>query len=185
MNAIVLDNLRKCYGDLWAVDGVSFEVRRGEIFGMVGPNGAGKTTTIECLEGLRRATEGRASVLGLDTPQNLIASLDAENRVVFAVDSPIDLIPFRAIPGVSRVAQAVGMIAAFPMMFLSGSAIPLEVLPQSVRNISRFIPLTHVVTLMRGLWTGASWGKHLTEAAVLAGVLLIGMLLSARFFRWE
>jgi ABC-2 type transport system permease protein len=85
----------------------------------------------------------------------------------------------------ARVAQAVGMIAAFPMMFLSGSAIPLEVLPQSVRNISRFIPLTHVVTLMRGLWTGASWGKHLTEAAVLAGVLLIGMLLSARFFRWE
>jgi len=59
----------------------------------------------------------------------------------------------------ARVAQAVGMIAAFPMMFLSGSAIPLEVLPQSVRSISRFIPLTHVVTLMRGLWTGASWGK--------------------------
>jgi ABC-2 type transport system permease protein len=85
----------------------------------------------------------------------------------------------------ARVAQAIGMIAAFPMMFLSGSAIPLEVLPQSVRNISRFIPLTHVVTLMRGLWTGESWGKHLTEAAVLGGVLLIGILLSARFFRWE
>jgi ABC-2 type transport system permease protein len=85
----------------------------------------------------------------------------------------------------ARVAQAIGMIATFPMMFLSGSAIPLEVLPQSVRNISRFIPLTHVVTLMRGLWTGASWGKHLTEAAVLGGVLLVGMLLSARFFRWE
>jgi ABC-2 type transport system permease protein len=85
----------------------------------------------------------------------------------------------------ARVAQAVGMIAAFPMMFLSGSTIPLEVLPQSVRNISRFIPLTHVVTLMRGLWAGESWGKHLTEAAVLSGVLLGGMLLSARFFRWE
>ena len=113
MNAIVLDNLRKCYGDLWAVDGVSFEVRRGEIFGMVGPNGAGKTTTIECLEGLRRATEGRASVVGLDPPQNLIASLDAENRVVFAVDSPIDLVPFRAIPGVSRVEQTGGRIIVF------------------------------------------------------------------------
>lgn len=85
----------------------------------------------------------------------------------------------------ARIAQAVGMIAAFPMMFLSGSAMPLEVLPQSVRNISRFIPLTHVVTLMRGLWVGESWLKHLTEAAVLGGVLVVGVILSARFFRWE
>ncbi len=85
----------------------------------------------------------------------------------------------------ARVAQAIGMVAAFPMMFLSGSAIPLEVLSQSVRNISRFIPLTYVVTLMRGLWAGAGWGKHLTETAVLGGLLLAGMFLSARLFRWE
>jgi ABC-2 type transport system permease protein len=85
----------------------------------------------------------------------------------------------------ARSAQAVGMIATFPMMFLSGSAIPLEVLPPSVRNVARFIPLTHVVTLMRGLWAGESWVKHLTEAAVLGGVLTIGIILSARFFRWE
>jgi ABC-2 type transport system permease protein len=85
----------------------------------------------------------------------------------------------------ARIAQAAGMIAAFPMMFLSGSAIPLEVLPQSVRKISQFIPLTHVVTLMRGLWAGESWGKHLTEAAVLGGVLIAGTILSARFFRWD
>jgi ABC-2 type transport system permease protein len=85
----------------------------------------------------------------------------------------------------ARIAQAVGMVATFPMMFLSGSAIPLEVLPQSVRSVSRFIPLTHVVTLMRGLWAGESWGKHMTELAVLGGVLVIGIILSARFFRWE
>lgn len=66
MDVIVLDNLRKSYGDLRAVDGVSFEVRRGEIFGMVGPNGAGKTTTIECLEGLRRPSAGGVRVLDLD-----------------------------------------------------------------------------------------------------------------------
>jgi ABC-2 type transport system permease protein len=70
-------------------------------------------------------------------------------------------------------------------MFLSGSAIPLEVLPQSVRNISRFLPLTHVVTLMRGLWAGEGWAEHLTEVAVLGGVLVVGIILSARFFRWE
>ena len=89
------------------------------------------------------------------------------------------------IASTARIAQAIGMIAAFPMMFLSGSAIPLEVLPQSVRNVSRFIPLTHVVTLMRGLWAGESWVKHQTEAAVLGGVLVVGIILSARFFRWE
>jgi ABC-2 type transport system ATP-binding protein len=64
--AIVLDGLRKSYADVLAVDGISFGVCRGEIFGMVGPNGAGKTTTIECLEGLRRPSSGRVSVLGLD-----------------------------------------------------------------------------------------------------------------------
>jgi len=66
MTAISIDRLHKSYGDLRAVDGVSFEVSPGEIFGMVGPNGAGKTTTIECLEGLRRPDDGRLSVLGLD-----------------------------------------------------------------------------------------------------------------------
>jgi ABC-2 type transport system ATP-binding protein len=66
LSAIAVDGLRKRYDDVCAVDGVSFEVGRGEIFGMVGPNGAGKTTTIECLEGLRRPTDGRVSVLGLD-----------------------------------------------------------------------------------------------------------------------
>jgi ABC-2 type transport system ATP-binding protein len=49
-----------------AVDGISFEVAEGEIFGLVGPNGAGKTTTIECLEGLRRPTSGHVRVLGMD-----------------------------------------------------------------------------------------------------------------------
>jgi ABC-2 type transport system permease protein len=85
----------------------------------------------------------------------------------------------------ARVAQAAGMIFAFPMMFLSGSAIPLEVLPQSIRKIASFIPLTHVVTLMRGLWAGEGWGRHLMEVAVLGGILILGVALSARFFRWE
>lgn len=66
MQVITVDNLRKAYGDVRAVDGVSFEIRPAEIFGMVGPNGAGKTTTIECLEGLRRVDSGRVLVLGLD-----------------------------------------------------------------------------------------------------------------------
>jgi ABC-2 type transport system ATP-binding protein len=69
MNAVIVENLHKNYGDVRAVRGVTFEVRHGEIFGMVGPNGAGKTTTIECLEGLLRPTEGHLTVLGLN-PQH-------------------------------------------------------------------------------------------------------------------
>jgi len=65
-DVIEVEDLRKAYGDVVAVDGVSFEVRQGEIFGMVGPNGAGKTTTIECIEGLRRPDAGSVRLLGLD-----------------------------------------------------------------------------------------------------------------------
>jgi ABC-2 type transport system ATP-binding protein len=64
--AVTVEGLRKRYGQVTAVDGVSFEMRHGEILGMVGPNGAGKTTTIECIEGLRRPDEGTVRVLGLD-----------------------------------------------------------------------------------------------------------------------
>jgi ABC-2 type transport system ATP-binding protein len=63
---ISVTDLRRHYGDVKAVDGVSFEVQRGEVFGMLGPNGAGKTTTIEILEGLNRADSGSIAVLGLD-----------------------------------------------------------------------------------------------------------------------
>jgi len=64
--AIVVQDLRKSYGELAAVDGVSFTVERGEVFGLLGPNGAGKTTTIEILEGYRRRDSGEVSVLGFD-----------------------------------------------------------------------------------------------------------------------
>jgi ABC-2 type transport system ATP-binding protein len=65
-DVIQVRELRKQYGDLLAVAGISFDVREGEIFGMVGPNGAGKTTTIECIEGLRRPDSGTLRVLGED-----------------------------------------------------------------------------------------------------------------------
>ena len=85
----------------------------------------------------------------------------------------------------ARIAQTVGMVIAFPMMFLSGATIPLEVLPATVREVARFIPLTHVVTLLRGLWAGEAWSKHLTEVVVLVGVLVVGTAISAKTFRWE
>jgi ABC-2 type transport system ATP-binding protein len=63
---VVIENLRKSYGELRAVDGVSFEVRRGEVFGLLGPNGAGKTTTVEIIEGLRGQDSGGVRVCGFD-----------------------------------------------------------------------------------------------------------------------
>ncbi len=68
MDAAVVQvtDLVRHYGDVKAVDGISFHVRRGEIFGLLGPNGAGKTTTIEMLEGLNKPDSGVAEVLGID-----------------------------------------------------------------------------------------------------------------------
>jgi len=63
---IVVSDLRKRYGDLVAVDGVSFEVAEGEVFGILGPNGAGKTTTLEMVEGMRPIDEGGAVIDGVD-----------------------------------------------------------------------------------------------------------------------
>src|SRR5262249_59131471 len=58
--------IRKTYGATVALDNVSFDVQRGEIFGLIGPNGAGKTTTLECVEGLRKPDRGTIAVLDLD-----------------------------------------------------------------------------------------------------------------------
>ena len=82
---IRVSGLKKFYGDVKAVDGVSFEVGRGEVFGMLGPNGAGKTTTIEILEGLRDLDEGTADVLGLDVrkhPQSIKQRIGVQLQTV-------------------------------------------------------------------------------------------------------
>jgi ABC-2 type transport system ATP-binding protein len=68
--AIIATDLHKQYGKTRAVDGITFSVESGEIFGMLGPNGAGKTTTIEMIEGIRDADSGNIEVLGLHQPQD-------------------------------------------------------------------------------------------------------------------
>jgi len=79
--AIEVDGLRKSYGAHEAVRGISFNVRRGEVFGLLGPNGAGKTTTIEILEGYRDRTAGHVAVLGMD-PADRSAALRAGVGIV-------------------------------------------------------------------------------------------------------
>lgn len=69
---IKVKNLVKKYGKLTAVNEISFDVEKGEIFGLLGENGAGKTTTLEILEGLRRATDGKIEILGHDVSSSPI-----------------------------------------------------------------------------------------------------------------
>ncbi|MQG32099.1 MAG: ABC transporter ATP-binding protein [SAR202 cluster bacterium] len=69
-NIIQVHDLRKSYGDLKAVDGISFGVSAGEVFGILGPNGAGKTTTVEILEGMRAPDNGIAVVNGIDVQKD-------------------------------------------------------------------------------------------------------------------
>jgi ABC-2 type transport system ATP-binding protein len=67
MDSIIrVENLTKRYGEVAAVNGVTFAVEKGEVFGILGPNGAGKTTTVEMIEGLRKPDGGRISVCGID-----------------------------------------------------------------------------------------------------------------------
>lgn len=67
---IIVQNLKKRYGDKQAVDGVSFEVKKGEIFGILGPNGAGKTTTLEMMETLRTIDEGSVIIDSIDVAEH-------------------------------------------------------------------------------------------------------------------
>ncbi|MDR1993761.1 MAG: ABC transporter ATP-binding protein [Nitrososphaerota archaeon] len=70
MASIEVGGLKKYYGNLKAVDGISFSVKKGEVFGLLGPNGAGKTTTIEIMEGLRERDSGDVKILGFDPWKN-------------------------------------------------------------------------------------------------------------------
>jgi len=85
----------------------------------------------------------------------------------------------------ARTAQVVGMVLLYPMLFLSGAGFPRELLPEAIKNISVFLPLTYVVNLLRGLWVGEAWSHHTTDVIVLASILITGILVSIKTFRWE
>jgi ABC-2 type transport system permease protein len=85
----------------------------------------------------------------------------------------------------ARVAQVVGMVVFYPMIFLSGATIPREVLPETVRQYSQALPLAHAVSLLRGLWTGGAWGDYTKEVIVLLGLAVMSVIVAVRTFRWE
>jgi ABC-2 type transport system permease protein len=85
----------------------------------------------------------------------------------------------------ARTAQVIGMVLLYPMLFLSGAGLPRELLPETIKKVSAFLPLTYVVNLLRGLWIGEPWSKHWLDVGVLAGMLLLGIIVSLKTFRWE
>src|SRR5690554_4113325 len=103
VNVIEVRDVVKRYGDVVAVNGVSFSVRQGEIFVIVGPNGAGKTTTVEMLAGLRRPDEGEVQLLGLDPGRQ-----EAELRRRIGVQ-----LQQAALPDRMKVWEAMDLFASF------------------------------------------------------------------------
>jgi ABC-2 type transport system permease protein len=87
--------------------------------------------------------------------------------------------------GFTLSAQILAMLLYFPNIFLSGATVPKEIFPPAMRLVSKAVPMTYVVNLLQGLWFGSPWGKHITEVVVLAALLVVGVVLSAKTFRWE
>lgn len=81
--------------------------------------------------------------------------------------------------------QIVAYLLFFPMLFLSGVGYPTQLLPQGLQQIANFLPLTYVVKLLQGLWLGDSWGNHLKDVLILGALLVVSVIISAKFFRWR
>jgi ABC-2 type transport system permease protein len=83
----------------------------------------------------------------------------------------------------ARTAQAVGMAIFYPMLFLSGAAMPRYVMPEFIQDVSQLLPLTHVVILIEDLWLFGTW--NVASLTVVVTMFVIGLIVSRRTFRWE
>ena len=161
--AIEVQGLRKSYGSLVAVDGISFTVREREIFGLLGPNGAGKTTTVEILEGLRQADAGTVMVAGVDVRRDP----KAVKRLI----------------GVQLQSSA---FFSGLLMFLSGIFFPRSVLPGWLQTITQYSPLSYVSDGLRSISVdGASLWAVRWDLVGISVWLVISAAIAARLFRWE
>lgn len=85
----------------------------------------------------------------------------------------------------ARTAQIVALALLYPMLILSGAAWPRELMPTTVQKFAAFLPMTYVVNLLRGLWVGEAWGQHLMDVGVLIAMLVLGIVMAMKTFRWE
>ena len=85
----------------------------------------------------------------------------------------------------ARFAQPVGTLILYPMLGVSGLFLPISALPPPAHAVARIVPLTYVVSLLRGIWRGEGWAAHLGDVGALALIFVICTVISARVFRWE
>jgi ABC-2 type transport system permease protein len=85
----------------------------------------------------------------------------------------------------ARFAQPVSALIFYPMIALSGLFVAVESFPPALQVVARLLPMTYIVSLLRGIWTGGSWFAHLGDVAALAIAGVVFVALSARVFRWE
>jgi ABC-2 type transport system permease protein len=85
----------------------------------------------------------------------------------------------------ARFAQPIGTLIFYPMIVLSGLFVPIASLPPSLRVLARLLPLSYVVSLLKGIWQGESWTAHAGDVTALGVVFAVCIGISAKFFRWE
>jgi ABC-2 type transport system permease protein len=85
----------------------------------------------------------------------------------------------------ARFAQPLGSLILYPMVAVSGLFVPIASLPPSLRALSRVLPLTYAVSLLKGIWQGDPWSTHLGDVAGLIVVFLAFTAVASRLFRWE
>lgn len=85
----------------------------------------------------------------------------------------------------AKMAQTIGMVLSFPMMFLSGAGMPIELMPDNMKNISKFLPLSYCVSLMRDIWEKNNFSHLTNDLLVLAGISAVFIILTFITFRWD
>ena len=85
----------------------------------------------------------------------------------------------------AKIAQTVGMVIGFPMMFLSGAGTPVEMLPDSIDKIVKLMPLSYCVSMMRDIWEGLSFSDLSGDSLVLLCIAVVFTLLTAITFKWD
>ena len=212
-SAIEVRDFRKTYGDFVAVDGISFDVNEGEIFGLLGPNGAGKTSTLECLEGLRIPNGGSLRVAGMDPAResrklrNLIGvqlqssglpeSMTPDEAMRFFcayhdVAPRMDLL--KRLGGVligvispsSRMTVLWSQIVFLPSMLLGGLMLPYKMLPAIAGKAAQLLPATQAMNAFNGLAMGKVAAFSPWGSVIMLFVSgVLGFGLAVYLFSWD
>ncbi len=85
----------------------------------------------------------------------------------------------------ARGGQILGMAVFYPMMFLSGAGMPIEIMGATMQKVAKFLPLSYVVTLIKGMWFGESWSAHWLDVIVLCGVMIVCLGIAGKLFKWK